>query len=126
MHGQTLALSPGLFFSLNVTKEMNRRTDECVRKIGLVFIAGVAVHMRQPLPRFLAIVYVCKLRGFSGIFSVYSCIPQAAPWLLNCSMAFRALTRRSLLKPRQEALMHLYNGVMLYASSSTIYIRLQY
>ena len=74
MHGQKLASSPGLFFSLNVTKEMNRWTDKRVSKIGLVFIAGVAVHMCQPLPRFLVIVYVCKLRGFSGIFSVYSCI----------------------------------------------------
>ena len=51
--------------------------------------------------------------------SLYSCIlihvsafSEAAPWLLNRSMAFNALTRRSLLKPRQEeALMHFYNGV---------------
>ena len=40
-----LASSPGLLFSLNVTKEMNGRTDECVRKIGLVHTAEVVVRM---------------------------------------------------------------------------------
>ena len=89
-----------------------------MRKLGLVSIAGVVVSMHQPLPRFWVIVYVCKLLGFSSILSVYSCIlicvsafNEAALWLLNCHMAFRMLTGRSLLKPRQEALMHLYNGV---------------
>ena len=136
-------------------KETDRQTDECTRKIGLVSIAGVVVRMRQPLPRFWVIVYVCKLLGFLCIFSVYSCIlirvsafSVAAPWfILNCCMAFRALTEGSLLKLRQEALMHLYNGVCcmlavlklrqeealmhLYNSvccilaGSTVYIRLQ-
>ena len=102
--------------------------DERMRKIGLVSIAGVVVHMRQPLPRFWVIVYVCKLLGFSSIFSVYSCIlirvstfSEGAPWLLNCCMAFRALTERSVLKLRQEVLKYLYSGVcwQLYCIYST-------
>ena len=145
--------------------------------------------MHQPLPRFWVIVYICKLLGFSSIFSsillyFHLCyaFSEAAPWLLNCCieflsqtavpplrkatkvarlqlackpdssssqralllnvmhlcspfhlpffiaiishshffiphswfyLAFRMLTGRSLLKPRQEALMHLY----LYSTS---------
>ena len=65
------------------------------------------------------------------MFSVYSCIftrviSEAAPWLLNRSMAFRALTGRSLLKTRQEeALMHLYNGVCCMLAALPFSIRLQ-
>ena len=47
--GRQLASSPGLFITLNITKEMkemNGRTDKCARKIGLVSIAGVVVCMR--------------------------------------------------------------------------------
>ena len=116
-----LASSPGLFFSLNDNEndERNERTDGRTReKNRLVSIAGVVVCMRQlPLPRFWVIIYVCKLLGFSSIFSVYSCIlicviSEAAPWLLNRCMAFCMLTERSLFKLRQEeALMHPYNGV---------------
>ena len=65
--GTLLASSPGLFFLLN-DNERNGQTDERVRKIGLVSIAGVVVRMRQPLPRFWVIVYICKLLGFFSIF----------------------------------------------------------
>ena len=68
---------------------MDRQMDEHARKISLVSIAGVIVRMHQPLPKFWVIVYVCKLLGFSSIFSVYSCIPihvsafsEAAPWFV--------------------------------------------
>ena len=100
--------------------------DEHARKIGLVSIAGVVVR----IPRFWVItVYVCKLLGFSSIFSVYSCIlirasafSEAAPWLLNCCMAFRVLTGSSLLKPRQEEMSSdaSLQWCRLYASSSTV------
>ena len=46
---QQLASSPGLFFLLNISKgmkETNGQTDKHTRKIGLVFILGVGVHMR--------------------------------------------------------------------------------
>ena len=45
----SLALSPGLFFSLNVmkgTKETNGWTDKHARKTGLVSIAGIVVCVR--------------------------------------------------------------------------------
>ena len=133
-----VASYPGLFLLLNDNEndERNKRTDGQMHvrenRPGIYSIAGVVVRMRQPLPRFWVIIYVCKLLGFSSIFSVYSCIlihvsafssafSEAAPWLLNRCLAFHTLTeakaRRSFDAPLQ--------WFMLYASSSTIYIRFQ-
>ena len=52
-----------------MTQRIDRQMD--MRKIGLVSTARVLVHMRQPLPRIVVIVYLCKLFGHSP---VHSCI----------------------------------------------------
>ena len=123
MSNTAISLVPGIFFLVNNNEndERNGRTDGRTReKIqcrpgvycrGSSAVSAYAPTVTQILCNHNTSVNCLDSPVYSCILIRVSAFSEAAPRLLNHCMAFCALTGRSLLKPRQEALMHLYNGV---------------